>query len=285
MEKDGGAIWLASYPRSGNTWLRCLLEAYRRNGKLDLNDIRISTGDGGATLIRAVSPIPIADLGQEMQLMLRPAMLLNLFCRLSPPLLVKTHFANIQPPGLPPLIPKQLTQKAVYIVRDPRSVVLSLARFYQFSIDKAVETMSCKNFSIGDNVHSASCLVSSWTNHVAGWVSQKDFPVHVVSYEDMMEDPGKELTEVLEFLDEDVDPEMVKVAVEATKMAQLKAAEKNTGFRENSGNGGKFFGDGGTRWQDELGQKWIDQIEEDHGKVMRTLDYLASPEVSTLKTG
>jgi hypothetical protein len=276
QEKQEGAVWLASYPRSGNTWLRCLLEAYRRNGKLDLNDIRISSSDGGATILRAISPIPLDQLGLNAQLLLRPAALLNLFCRLSSPLWIKTHFANFQPNGMPPLIPEEFTKKAVYIVRDPRSVVLSMAKFFQFSIDAAVDTMEFKDFVIGDNVNFSSQLVSSWTNHVASWTSEQEFPVHVVRYEDMIKDTEKELIEILEFLGEEVDIETVKVAVEATSMAQFKQVEDSKGFQENRSSGGKFFNGGGIRWEDELGLKWIKRIEETHGPVMKALGYLDS---------
>ena len=277
-----GAVWLASYPKSGNTWLRCLLEAYRRNGQIDLNDMRISHSDGGATLMRGVSPMPLDALGLNGQMLLRPAALLNLFCRLSEPIWVKTHFANIQPDGLPPLIPAEFTKKAVYVVRDPRSVVLSMSRFFQFSIDASVETMRSNDFTIGDGKDFASCLVSSWTNHVAGWTSETRYPVHIVKYEDLMIDAGKELTEVLAFLEQDIDEKIVKKAVKATNMAKLQQKEESGGFRENSGKGGGFFNGGGTRWQDELGPKWIKQIEEDHGTVMRALGYLDA-EVTELK--
>ena len=144
---------------------------------------------------------------------------------------MKTHFANIQPDGgLPHNIPKEFTEKAIYIVRDPRSVVLSISRFFQFPIETAVEVMTRKDFTIGDGKEYASCLVSSWTNHVASWVSEKNFPVHIVKYEDMMDDAGKELTEVLQFLEQEVDPELVTVAIKTSEIANLKKEEADNGF-------------------------------------------------------
>jgi aryl sulfotransferase len=270
-----GAVWLASYPKSGNTWLRLLLEAYRRNGLLDINDLRMGTSDGGAGIIRAVCPIPLDAAAREIQLLLRPAALMNLLCTQKPGTQVKTHFANVRPDGdLPHCIPKALTRKAVYVIRDPRSVVLSGARHFKYSVDAMVEEMDFKEFTIGGFGEHASTLVSSWSNHVASWVGEKEFPVHVVKYEDMMVDAGKELTEVLEFLEEEIDPKIVKKAVKACEMAKLEQAEDKDGFSEASGKGRKFFGGGGTRWQDELGPKWIKQIEEDHGDVMRAMGYL-----------
>lgn len=269
-----GASWLSSYPKSGNTMLRCLLEAYRNDGGLDINDMRISTADGGMAMIQGVSPIPPDALGLRGELLIRPAALLNLFARLPQPLLVKTHFANIQPDGLPPMIPKEFTDRALYIVRDPRSVALSMSRFYQFTIEKTLQAMASNEFTIGGNKDFARCMVSSWSNHVASWVSETGFPVHLVKYEDMVEDAAKELTEVLTFLDIEVDEKRVQKAVKAAELSKLRKVEQDKGFRENVTPGkGQFFSEGGTRWKDELGPKFIRQIEDDHGTVMQSLGY------------
>ena len=91
----------------------------------------------------------------------------------------------------------------------------------------------------------------------------------------MLEDAGKELSEVLEFLDEGVNAARVKRAVKAADIVTLERKETDKGFRENGSKSGKFFSNGGgVRWKDELGPKWIAQIEEDHGEVMKQLGYL-----------
>jgi aryl sulfotransferase len=274
-EQLQSVTWLSSYPKSGNTWLRLLLEAYRCNGALDINDIRICTSDGGAPIMQGVSPISLDQLGFRGEALLRPAALLNLFCRLTNPVLVKTHWANVQPPGLPSFIPKEFTEKAVYVVRDPRSVLPSFASFFQFPIDKAIIAMNEKDFVIGGHGIWARSMISSWSNHAASWIGEKDFPVHIIRYEDMATDAAKELTEVLEFLGYEVDEDRVARAVEATRISKLQEAEKEKGFREHRGNSTSFFGNGGgSRWQEELGPKWIKQIEEDHSEMMKTLEYI-----------
>lgn len=266
-----GTTWLASYPKSGNTWLRCLLEAYRRNGALDINDMRITSSDGGATILQGVSPMPLSAIDFRLEMLLRPAALFNMFCRMSAPIMIKTHFANIQPDGLPHCIPKELTDRAVYVVRDPRSVVSSFARFYQFPMEKSSDAMNSKDFTIGGNDIFCRILLSTWSNHVASWVSETAFPVHVVKYEDMIEDTGRELIEVLEFLEIDVDQGLVERAVSAADINNLKKTEGANGFRENVSKG-EFFN--GSDWKDSLGPKWIKRIESDHGEVMKTLGYL-----------
>lgn len=272
---DVGATWLSSYPKSGNTWLRFLLEAYRRGGNLDINDVRICTGDSDTKIMQNVSALPLKDLGISGQMLCRPAAVLNFIALAAPPIWIKTHFANIIPDGFGPCIPWQVTQRAVYVVRDPRSVLLSFSSFYGMSLEKAVDAMANLDFGIGDSKLQANQLLSSWSNHVRSWVGEKRFPVHVVKYEDMVKDTAKELTEVLEFLEQDVDPGTVSLAVDAANLSRLKSQEENGGFSENLTNkGDKFFNEGGTRWEDELGPKWIRRIEEDHGEVMQLLGYI-----------
>lgn len=269
-----GAVWIASYPKSGNTWLRCLLEAYRRNGELDINDLRITSSDGGATIVQGISPIPLKQLGFRGEMMVRPAALLNLFARLNKPIWCKTHFANFQPDGLPHCIPQDFTERAVYVVRDPRSVFLSFSRYFNMPLETTAKAMASKDFTIGGNETHALALISSWSNHVASWVSETVFPVHVVKYEDMLTDAAKELAEVLDFIGIDIDEKIIKRAVSAAEISRLKKAEEKEGFRENvKAERGSFF-NGGTAWQDELGPKWIARIEKDHGDVMKLLGYL-----------
>jgi len=266
-----GVTWLASYPKSGNTWLRLLLEAYRRDGLLDINDVQVGTSDGGATITQGVSPLPLASIDWRTELLLRPAALLNLFSRLNAPIFCKTHSCNLQLDGLPPMIPAPFTKRAVYVVRDPRAVLPSFSRFYRFPLSTACDAMSSKEFVIGGNEHFARVLLSSWSNHVASWTSESQFPVHVVKYEDLLADAAGQLVDILGFLEIPVDRDRVARAVSATDIAKLKKAEAENGFREQVG-GGAFFG-GSDSWREELGEKWVRRIETDHGTVMEALGY------------
>jgi len=160
---------------------------------------------------------------------------------------------------------------------------MSASSHFKCPIDGMVATMNHDEFTIGDGKLMCNTLVTTWSNHVRSWIGEKAFPVHVLKYEDMVADGGKELTKVLEFLEEEVDHDRVKKAVEATELSRLRKAEENEGFLEKSTKAGAFFTEGGSRWQDELGPKWIKQIEEDHGDVMRGLGYLEA-EVTELRS-
>ena len=268
--------WLASYPKSGNTWVRCLLQAYRTNGHLDINDLHTGVGDSSVCYTRAVCPIPIKDLGTRGQWLLRPAALLNALMSKPLPRFFKTHYANLVIKGLPAFIPPELTQRAIYVVRDPRSVALSMSKFYCISMNKTVEQLAYKEFWIGQDDEQIPQLLSSWSNHVASWTAELGFPVHVVRYEDLLADPLAELKDIVEFLGMEYDEAKGKRAVNAARLSKMRKAEKDTGFGEYkyTAERGQFFSEGGTRWQAELGPKYIAQIEKDHGKVMKLLGYL-----------
>lgn len=274
---DAGFVWLASYPKSGNTYLRHLLEAYRCNGALDINNVRSSMGDAGAPLVRSVSPLPLDKLGFRGQALLRPAALMNYYARTSEHRpLTKTHWANLKMPDLPPFIPKEFTACAVYVVRDPRDVCVSWQTYLSLTPAQTVAAMADKDFLIGNDSEGmyAACMVSSWSNHVAGWIGRKDWPLHVVRYEDLLANPATELMEILSFLGEEPDRDRALRAAEAARIDKVQAQEKETPFSEHRGRNDSFFGNGGgSRWRDELAPKWVRCIERDHGDMMQKLGY------------
>ena len=269
--------WLASYPKSGNTWVRCLLQAYRCDGYLDINDMHTGVGDSSACFTRAVSPLSLTDLGDRGQWLLRPAALLNALMAMKPPRIFKTHYANVTIAGLPAFIPPELTQRAIYVVRDPRSVVISVSRFFNISMDRAVEQMDNLHFQISeyDSGLQVPQVVSSWSNNVKSWVSQEIYPVHCVKYEDLMVDPLKELREILGFLGLEFDEARGKRAVKAAELSKLRKVEAKDGFNEyqHKPERGTFFNEGGTRWKSELASRWVEQIEADHADVMEMMGY------------
>lgn len=277
MSAPTGATWLASYPKSGNTWLRLLLESYRIDSVVDINDNRICTGDGAKSLIRSASPLSLQELGEIGEFLVRPAGLMNLFVCQQPGFMVKTHFANLYPEELPPFIPPALTKKAIYMVRDPRSVAVSFSRFFGESMQRTCEIMGSENFVYGGDGDHAKVYTSSWSGHVASWIAETRYPVHLVKYEDMLVEPHRELQAILEFLEWTPNVERIDRAIKNCEISRLAKTENEKGFVEspNRDDNVKFFENGGgTRWQDELGERWVRQIEKDHCKVMTSLGYL-----------
>jgi hypothetical protein len=276
---EGGFIWLASYPKSGNTWLRCLLEAYRTNGYVDINDIRATIGDSGNILTEAVSPIPAKDLTEPELYLLRPAALLQALVYQKTPRFIKTHFCNKHPVGCAPFIPAVWTYKAIYIMRDPRSVAVSFSRHFNFSQEKTVAAMNNDQLGIGGELSEDTqtrSYVGGWSGHVNSWFKETKFPVLMIRYETLLERTEEVLKDIIEFCDLDYDEARAKRAVRAASLKKLQKLEQDNGFRErpHRNKDEMFFTEGGTRWQQELGSKWIAQLEKDHGEVMEEWGYL-----------
>jgi hypothetical protein len=277
VNQDGGFIWLASYPKSGNTWMRCLLEAYRTNGHLDINDMRVSIGDSARCIYQAVSPISVHKLSETEAFLLRPAALLCAMSMAKKPRIVKTHFANGQADGAPPFIPKPFTYKAVYIVRDPRSVALSMSRHFGMSQERCVEALAHPSFMLGtmdEGDDQTPIFVGSWSQHAESWCNEKGFPVLLLKYEDLLERPEEMLKGVVEFLYGDYDEVRGRKAIKAASLKSLQKAEAESGFQERSGKTDRFFTAGGQRWEQELGPKYIAQIEKQNARVMKRWGYL-----------
>ena len=130
--------WLASYPKSGNTWVRTLLYAYKF-GNVQLDQIKgFVTSDLLPGAWFAAAPVPWGMLTDDQKLLVRYTALMIIATTASQDrLIVKTHCACGKMNSVD-LIPNELTEKAVYIVRDPRDVTISYARHMGKSIDEAI---------------------------------------------------------------------------------------------------------------------------------------------------
>ena len=115
--------WIASYPKSGNTWMRLFLAAYRNHGyPVRAEMLETSAGDVAEIHYLAVSPLPLTSLKAEQLMLLRPAALMHACqCRF-----LKSHWARLTVNGIDS-VPAAIMGKAVYIVRDPRAVCGSLS--------------------------------------------------------------------------------------------------------------------------------------------------------------
>lgn len=265
--------WIASYPKSGNTWMRALIEAWHL-GEVDINDMRISSGDNDPYPYQIVAPVPIAELPIEEKLMLRPAALLHMakiYHRR--PLLLKTHHANIRTCGVD-LIPPPATEWGIYLVRDPRDLVISLADNMGLTLDDAIERMERENWTIGRNDKPPHVL-TDWSNHVTSWTDAEEFRVCTVRYEDMVIDPAGTFAQVLGFLNWRGTREKLIGAVEQAAFDKLWRQEESRGFKEGSPKAQRFFRHGTAgHWENILTPRQAARIESAHVDVMRRFGYL-----------
>lgn len=255
--------WLASYPKSGNTWVRILLNGYFNGGWIDINRLPWGAGDNRRYPYISVSPVNYESLTRDDIICLRPAALMNLAASIAQkPMLVKTHHAYGSINDIH-LFPKHISKRAFYMLRDPREVAPSLASHLKLDLDQVIEAMKDEQYTIGENEQQFH-LISSWSNHVKSWLQHKDFPVHVIKYANLKKDPGSVLANILDRIGfEKIDHNLIDKVVENTQLEKLKAQEKAAGFEE-SPEGNDFFG--GKREILTGSQKL--QIENDHAEVM-----------------
>lgn len=275
--RDVKIRWLASYPKSGNTWIRLWIEAYMSCRDPILNaPTGSSTSDCETRWYQASCVHPLGDLDVSEQAMIRPAALLNATYEMPADVVMKTHQPRAMVSGTQ-LIPGHLSRSALYVVRDPRDVAVSWALHSGLSIDEAIRFMEDPS-SATRAKNGVYQLVGSWSKHVLGWTATlpedlagPDFPVTLVRYEDL----GDIATwrHIVESLGLEFDPSRASFAMDATAFERLQEREQSEGFVEAVGTT-RFFRSGRAgAWKESLTDDQVVRLEGAHGPVMRTFGY------------
>ena len=233
-------FWIASYPKSGNTWLRTLISSYYYS-----ND-----GVFEESLIKNIGQFPekkhfhgfdyipklVIDTTRfwvKAQERINQDKKLRFF---------KTHnvFGSINN--------RQFTNKentigCIYIVRDPRNVITSLSNHYELDYKKALDWMLNPKKYIYDyetvEEYSDFQFISSWENNYKSWKSQKEFPILIVKYEDLLSKTYTVFTEIIEFINhttknsQKINKLKLKNSVNSTSFQKLKEQEIKHGFSES----------------------------------------------------
>lgn len=271
--------WIASYPKSGNTWIRMFMNAYITGFPLDINTgFQYTYGDNLFTHFQSVACRPADQLTATEQVMYRPAVLMtHISLSAAKHICLKTHHAKVQVDGIP-LFPPKLSAGAIYVVRDPRDVAISFADHLGGTVATAIKNMNEVQYISEHRVTKLMHVLTTWSTHVKTWTEKnKDIPVKVIRYEDLLENPHYEFERVLEGLGfEEINRDRFNFALEQTEFANLQALEQKNGFREK-GMGKTFFRVGKSgQWETELTPQEIAQVEKDHGEVMREFGYEAA---------
>jgi len=276
-----GIIWLASYPKSGNTWMRLALASVRAGGAgVDIN--RIGEAEDTISASRrhfdTVLDIDSADLTAAEILAMRAEVYRRVASTLRSPALWKTHEACITDPSGTPIFPAEATVGAVYMVRDPRDVVVSLASHAGLTIDDTIAFMGEAGRTVSKATRSLPMQlaqqIGSWSENVESWLDRGPCPPIVVRYEEMRRDMASVLHRVTAAIALPAPPSAIAAAVDATDFTVLRAQEAQVGFSEVPTPGRQFFRSGTVGgWQSTLSAAQRARIERDHGQVMARLGY------------
>ncbi|MBN2752096.1 MAG: sulfotransferase domain-containing protein [Rhodospirillaceae bacterium] len=273
---DGGGIfWLASYPKSGNTWARCLISSLLNGGgNVDLQAIKVGPNSAGRGWIEQRLDINIEEFTLEDLVAARVAAEGAHASVCTDPCCIKVHDRN---DGR--LCPATLTRGVVYIVRDPRDVAPSWAKHMNVDVDAAIAVMADPNLTLSRLFRYKPQVpqeLGSWSGHVLSWLDDPPGPLLLLRYEEMLADPERELMRLARFLGLDTDTQTVSAAVAACRFEILQEVEaREGGFAERPAHMERFFRQGKAgAWRETLNALQASRIVDDHGAVMRRLGYL-----------
>ena len=274
-------VWLASYPKSGNTWFRAFLTALMNNGELNINEIKTNGMFSSRQIFSAFTDIDSTYLYDEEAKILQP----EVFNQLSNEYeqertFIKVHDAYTFNSVMQPIIPTQGTLCAIYFIRNPLDIAGSLANHNSISIDTAVNSLIKDDFTLArqdgnfNNFNQFRQFLSNWSFHVESWTSILPFPVKVIKYEDMVQNPYETFSKAIDFLGLSYNPESIYKAIEASSFNNLKQQELANKFKEVLSIDNPFFRKGSiNNWEDELNKTQISLLAKKHKKIMTLFNY------------
>ncbi|MEH6545121.1 MAG: sulfotransferase domain-containing protein [Sneathiella sp.] len=273
----GGIIWLASYPKSGNTWVRTFLHNLLINAEqpADLNELaKFTIGDGNKAWYENVSGKPYESFTPEEAAALIPKVQ-EAYARSRPDsVFVKTHnylgrVLNV------PLITPGLTAGAIYIVRNPLDVVISLSDHYGLALDDGIEMLNNPEAFSAETDQKVQDHLGSWSDHVKSWELMDKSMCHSMRYEDMLFKSEKTFGGLAKFLGLNPPKQRLRRAIKFSSFAALQKQEKDSGFNERSDKTEKFFRVGKAgQWKTVLNLEQVDRIVDAHSDMMAAYGYL-----------
>ncbi|MDO8837590.1 MAG: sulfotransferase domain-containing protein [Parvibaculum sp.] len=273
----GALVWLASYPKSGNTWMRAFLFNLLRDlpEPADINRLdTFSPSDSARAWYEPFAPRPLERLDMAEVAKLRPAGHRKMTRFLPDPVFVKTH--NYLGPWFGvPLHTAEVTAGAVYIVRNPLDLVLSLADHFGMTVEDAIDYIAKPGAGTRLTELYVPQIYMSWSTHVESWTAQPRRQLIVLRYEDLLAEPVKQFEALTRFLGIAAGEEKLTRAIRNSSFGVLRAQEEEAGFKERSEKASMFFRDGrAAQWRDKLTPSQIARIVRDHRKQMERFGYV-----------
>lgn len=257
-------IWLASFPKSGNTWLRSFLAHYfSPDGKApDINSLKqFTTADVRQDFFdRAVGRrFVAADFDDWLTTRVKAVRLIS--ASKTGHHFVKTH-CQVMRIGPIDVIEPAVTAAAIHVLRNPFDVAPSYARHLGIGIDAAIDKM-LEPKALNSTETRIFEIVGRWDDHADSWASARGLPQHRMRYEDMKADPERAFRGLLGFLRAPVQDGKLRRAIRATSFEALRKQEDAKGFVERPAGMERFFAKGiAGAWREDLSAAQVARLRE-----------------------
>ncbi len=280
---NGPLCWLASYPKSGNTWVRFLLESLLTGGTaIDINHRQVRAGVVRVADLEELFGIEASELTEAEIMAAMPAFHRAVAADADRShILRKVHDRYWLTAAGEPAFPAAVSHGAVYIARDPRDVAVSYAHHRGWPVDDIIALMDDDDAMLAEWGEPRFRMqlpqpLGSWSGHVRSWLEQPDLSVHLVRYEDLHADPAATLAAIARHLGLAPPAHVVDAAVDAASFPRLQAQEAAEGFGERpAGASAPFFRSGRPGdWRNHLTAVQVDRLQDRHGPVMQRIGYL-----------
>jgi hypothetical protein len=232
-----GIVWLASYPKSGNTWTRAFLHnlvhvtsGQKRAQKINELD-QFSVGSTGKPFFEEVVGLELTDKHREEIAAARARVQQNMANAAEGLIFVKTHQAIVVDRGHP-TINFAVTAGAIYIVRNPLDVAISYAHHQGKSIEFAIDFMNMKNAETSVTEKQVNETYGSWSQHVSSWTRKPHPAIYVMRYEDMLNQPQKTFGALARHLLFKPSESELADAIDRSSFERLREQEEKAGFKE-----------------------------------------------------
>ena len=233
-------IWIASYPKSGNTWLRSLISSYyfSEDGVFNQNSLPLIQQFPQKKYFKNFNYNP-EIITDTAKFWIPAQKIINMDKKIK---FFKTHnvLGSINNSKF---TDKKNTVACIYVVRDPRNVITSLQNHYEMTKEESLNFMLNENKFIYDysikNDYSNFQFISSWEKNYQSWLNQKNFSVMMIKYEDLIKDTLETFKKVIEFIElitksqRSYNEEKAKISIQSTTFEKMKQIERKEGFIES----------------------------------------------------
>lgn len=276
LAQMGNIVWVASYPKSGNTWVRAFLRnlLLPSSSPASINSLgEICDNESNKRFFQRFAQN--ADISQpETAAKLRSEVQRDIATGASNTVFLKTHnyFGAFNGHTLHN---PSVSAAAIYIVRNPLDLVLSLSHYYRLTIDEAIDFMTSEETTLEDTESNVTCFPGSWQMNVASWTGAPDDPLYcIVRYEDMLDKPLKQFRRIASLIGVK-DVKRIKQATNASRFDVLKRQESRSGFGENPNKERAFFRSGRrNQWREALTSEQLNRVVEANRDMMERFGYI-----------